>query len=264
VTAHMDAYDTIRSARALRDFVTDLSTWYVRRSRDRFKSGDADDAAAARMMLRHVLATVAKLTAPLTPFIAEYIYRGVGGECESVHMADWPTVQDETVDATLLDDMVEVRRVASLVLEARQRAQIKVRQPLSKVTLASRNLEGKDELLAILAEEVNVKVVVFGSGFDGEVDLDTELTPELQQEGAVRDVVRAVQDMRKKNGYAPEDRVTLTIGTDASGTELVEAAREYLSTTAGVSTIVFGAVSDGTEVKCGEGRVLTVAIEKVG
>jgi isoleucyl-tRNA synthetase len=147
------------------------------------------------------------------------------------------------VDTDLVTDMSEVRRIASLVLEARQRAGIKVRQPLAKVTLADTALEGKEALLDILASEVNVKMVAFGSGFDSEVHLDTELTPELKQEGAVRDLVRAVQDLRKKAQLSPEDTVTLTIEADEAGEELVAAARPELERVAGVAKVNFGAVS---------------------
>jgi len=252
VTEQMDAYDTVRTARALRELVTDLSTWYVRRSRDRFKSDDDEDRYAAHATLQHVLVTVAKLTAPLTPFIAESIYRGVRGENESVHLSDWPAVAPDVDDEGLLNDMTEVRCVASLALEARQRAKVKVRQPLAKLTLKEETLVGKDELLAILADEINVKQVVFGSGFDGSVHLDTNLTDDLRQEGAMRDLVRAVQQERKRRGCVPEEIVTLEVETDEVGRGIVESGREELTRVAGVGAIVFGTVTDGFGVRAGD------------
>jgi len=257
VTEAMDAYDTIKSVRVVRDFVNDLSTWYIRRSRDRFKSGNADTQAALHTT-RKVLLTLARLIAPVTPFITESVYRAVGGKEESVHLANWPRNKHKA-DAALCADMAEVRRVASLALEARQRAGIKVRQPLPKLTLTNDALKGNGELLAILADEVNVKAVEFGSGLPEEVTLDTELTDELVQEGYVRELVRTVQEMRKRAGLNPEDAVTLTVATDGQGTSLSRAAEPELKRVAGVATIVLGPVAEGRELSLGDIR-LTLAL----
>jgi len=261
VTEAMDHYDTIRSARALREFVTDLSTWYIRRSRDRFKSHNAAERQLVLACSREIFLTLAKLIAPITPFIAESVYQGVGGERDSVHLEAWPELAEEA-DPQIIEDMAEVRRVASLALEARQRAGIKVRQPLAQVTLKGTTLQGKDELLAILCDEVNVKEVRFGSGFDGALMLDTTLTPELVREGHVRDLVRAVQDMRKKAGLLPDDHIVLIADTDVPGKEVVERAHAELTSVAGVEKCRYAHVNDGTELAVGEGTVRLV-LERV-
>ncbi|MBP9750201.1 MAG: class I tRNA ligase family protein, partial [Candidatus Pacebacteria bacterium] len=132
VTDYMDAYDTVRTARALREFVSDLSTWYIRRSRDRFKGEDVEDREQVQTTTAHVFQTFATLIAPITPYIAEDVYRGAGGTAESVHLATWPdTLVLQEEEKQLLVDMAEVRRIASLILEARQKVGIKVRQPLA-------------------------------------------------------------------------------------------------------------------------------------
>ncbi len=236
VTTSMDSYDTIKSARALREFVSDFSTWYVRRSRDRFKSESEEDAQAALHTTREVLLTLARLIAPITPFIAESLYRGIGGKKESVHLARWPRATGDS-DKSLTEAMAEVRRVASLVLEARQREGIKVRQPLAKVTLTTDTLEGKEELLALLVDEVNVKEVVFGSGLPEEITLDTELTDTLVREGYVRELTRSVQAMRKDAGLKPDDTVTLMVDSDDTGKQLVALAHDDLRRVAGVKKI---------------------------
>jgi isoleucyl-tRNA synthetase len=260
VTVYMDAYDTVRSVRALRDFVSDLSTWYIRRSRDRFKSDDVEDRECAITTTAYVLRTFATLCAPIAPFIAEQVYRGAGGEKESVHLAGWPALDDTASATDLLEDMVELRRLVSLALEARQRAGVKVRQPLASLTLAPQSLQGKHELLAILADEVNVKSVQFGSGFEGEVLLDTTITPELKQEGDVRELIRAVQDLRKQAGLNPEDKATLVVEADEIGSVLVESARLELARVAGVAEIVYETGVVGTKVKV-EGGVVVVALQ---
>jgi isoleucyl-tRNA synthetase len=248
VTRHMDEYDSIRSARTLREFVTDLSTWYIRRSRDRFKSEDADDGYCVRAVSREVFLTLAKLIAPLTPYIAESLYKGVGGNVESVHLEVWPTNTQEP-NMKIIEDMAEIRRIASLALEVRQRTGIKVRQPLAKMTLSTNRFESEPELLAILCDEINVKECVVDASQKEEVVLDTELTDTLRQEGMVRDIVRAVQDMRKKAGLMPEDAITLTVQTDTEGEQVLELARAELARVAGVKEVVFGTPAEGTTLK---------------
>ncbi len=256
VTTYMDAYDTVRAVRALREFVTDLSTWYIRRSRDRFKSEDVQDRAAAIATTRSVLLTLAELLAPLAPFIAECIYRGIGGEAESVHLAAWPAPVREA-ELELIGRMAEVRRLASLILEARQRAGIKVRQPLAKVTVRGVALEGDSELLALLADEVNVKEIMFGGACDGEVLLDTEITDELRREGDIRELVREVQDLRKQRGLQPHERIALTI--EPAYEALVEAARRDLAAKAGVDVVHYERVVEGaTYARSGEHARLAI------
>jgi len=260
VTEALDGYDTIRSGRILREFVTDLSTWFIRRSRDRFRSDDPVDRAAALRTSRTVFATTARLIAPVTPFVAENIFQTMQPEGISIHLEDWPEL-DGARDEALLADMAEVRRVASLVLEARQRAGIKVRQPLASVTLKGDLLQGKEELCALLVDEVNVKEVLFGSGFDEEVQLNTELTPELEREGQVRDLVRSVQALRKQSGLAPEDRVQLRISNTVSD-KLLTAAHEDLARVAGVAAVNKVVLTDGATLSL-DGTKTYVAIDVV-
>lgn len=181
----------------------------------------------------------------MTPYLAESVYRGVGGEKESVHLEEWPQNVGEP-DTKLIADMAEVRRIASIALEVRQRTGIKVRQPLSKITIKNDSLQSEPELLKVLCEEINVKECVVDTAQAEEVVLDTELTDELRQEGAVRDIVRAVQDMRKKAGLSPEDKVTLTVATSDEGKRLLETASDELTRVAGVETITYEDIEEGT------------------
>jgi isoleucyl-tRNA synthetase len=261
VTDALDAYNTVKAVRVLRDLVSDLSTWYIRRSRDRFRSEDSIDRVAVRQTTQFVLIEIAKLMAPITPFIAENVYRGCGGEEASVHLAAWP----EGIpggDDPLVADMAEVRRVASIALEARQRAGIKVRQPLPKLILTNTSLKGKEALLEVLADEVNVKVVEFGSGHSGEVTLDTTLTPELVREGHVRELVRSIQDLRKRAGLAPEHKVRLTVDTDTEGKKPLEDARAELTRVAGVAEVTYTSLDKGDSVKIGD-HTLTLTLDRI-
>ena len=99
--------------------------------------------------------------------------------------------------------MEETRKVASVALEARSKANIKVRQPLSELKIKNNNLS--EEFLALIRDELNVKKVTVDKNLKEEVELNTTLTPELEEEGLVREEIRAIQDMRKENGLKPSD-----------------------------------------------------------
>ena len=132
VTEAMEKYDMVRATRPIKDFVSDLSTWYIRRSRDRFKVRDQEALGTAR----HVFQEFSKLIAPVMPFIAEDIYRRLKGGKESVHLEDWPKAG--SVDQKILENMEEARKIVSLALEARSKAGIKVRQPLPKLEIRTK------------------------------------------------------------------------------------------------------------------------------
>jgi isoleucyl-tRNA synthetase len=159
--------------------------------------------------------------------------------------------------------MKEVRMFVTQGLEARTKANIKVRQPLSELFIRTTMLPDI-ELLDLIKDELNVKQISLdGVGEDTapKITLITELTPELLAEGAVREVMRAVQDMRKDAGLEPNDRIALTIATDEGGESAVLAHKELLQKTVGATSIEF-AVAFGTTVTAGE-HTFTLAIEKV-
>jgi len=137
VTKNLEGFNTIKAARPIREFVTDFSTWYIRRSRDRFKGDDEEDKQYALATTRFVLIELSKLIAPFMPFIAETIYLGVskGKEKESVHLESWPP--KGRIDKKLLEKMTHVRSVVSASLEARELAGIRVRQPLQTLFIGT-------------------------------------------------------------------------------------------------------------------------------
>jgi isoleucyl-tRNA synthetase len=206
ITTFLDKYELDRASRPILDFVDDLSTWYLRRSRDRFKSDNAEDRFSASYYTALVLREFSKVVAPFVPFMAEEVYRRAGGEKESVHLEDWPGV--EKVDSKIIEDMQKVRDVVTGALELRQKAGHKVRQPLATLTIPDAFSE---DLLAIVSDEVNVKEVKIGGK---EIKLDTNITPELKDEGFVRDLIRAIQDARKKESLSPVDKIELVVNTD--------------------------------------------------
>lgn len=238
VTTWLDAYKMMESSRAIRDYIADLSQWYIRRSRDRFKSDNIDDRAYALATTRAVLLDVAKIMAPFTPFFAEELYGQVKNENDptSVHLADWPTAP--SVDQKVLADMETVRGLVTRALEARSSAGIKIRQPLQSVTLGIKLDSGYEE---ILADELNVKGILHDPNLtEDAVAVDTIITDELKREGQYREFLRGVQDLRKTTGLQPSDKVTLLIDASAEGVVLVQSYKSDLMKTAGIIDIEMG------------------------
>jgi isoleucyl-tRNA synthetase len=162
VEDELSRFQVTRAYRAVGEFLSeDLSNWYVRRSRSRFwGSGESPDARAAFRTLWEVLVDLARVMAPIAPFVSDWIHRALTSE--SVHLAPFPQVHGELADKDLEEGMVAVRALVSLGRAAREEVQIRVRQPLSNmyaVTPGNTFVEG--ELLALLQDELNVKTVDF-------------------------------------------------------------------------------------------------------
>lgn len=234
-TRAFDAYELDRAVKPSSLFIDDLSTWYLRRSRERFKSDDREDSRAASQTTRVVLLELSKLIAPIMPFLAEHIYQRVGGTKESVHLESWPTFENS--DNSVIPQMAEVRRIVSLALEARAKVGIKVRQPLARLNVKSTPL--KEGYAEIIKDEVNVKDVVFDQHLVNEVELDTNITPELKREGQFRDLVRTVQELRKTNDFTPSDSATLSVTTNTSGRALIEEFKGELRKASILKEIIF-------------------------
>jgi isoleucyl-tRNA synthetase len=208
-TRSLDNYELDRGARPFLDFVDDLSAWYLRRSRDRFKSKDNKEALQT---LRYVLTEFSKILAPYMPFKAEDVFQRVQitdnrRQGKSVHLEDWPTIK--LVDGGVLEEMKIARDIVTLALEKRASAGIKTRQPLQKLEV--KDLKLGSDFVEIIKDEVNVKEVVENSSLQDIVALDTSITDELRQEGSAREIIRAIQDLRKKMKLSPEDRILVHV-----------------------------------------------------
>jgi isoleucyl-tRNA synthetase len=346
-TESLERFDAARGGRRLEQFVDDLSNWYVRRSRRRFwRSKEEADTRAAFLTLWECLVAVAKMSAPFTPFVADELFVNLTSRTadkDSVHLADWPELEDARIDDTLRRRMALVRKLVALGRAARTEAKTRVRQPLQRalVVLPAREEDDLAALQSLVAEELNVKGVEVGKGIeelvtysvkpnfarvgprfgnkvkdvsralgsadaqdivraleetgtasitvDGEdvtldrddldvrvegregfslaqegpygVALDLELTPELRAEGAAREIVRAVQDLRKSSGLAVEDRIELWLESPEPDVASALAAHsDYISsevlatdTHLGDGTTPDGAATD--EVELDEGTV---------
>jgi isoleucyl-tRNA synthetase len=240
VTENLEKYQLDKASRPIMDFVDDLSTWYLRRSRDRFKSDDAEDKNNALSTMRYVLCELAKVMAPFTPFYAEYLYKKLSNDKESVHLESWPTVTGKNQNV-LIGEMAQVRKISSLGLEARMRAKINVRQPLLGVKLKTQGNKLGDEMLSLIKDELNVKSVEYAQ-ISEEVELNTTLTQELKEEGNMRELVRAIQELRKTDGLTVGDKVVLVADTDAKGKELLEKYKKEIMRITLVTGITYHSV----------------------
>lgn len=251
VTEALDAYRLYDATRLLAGFIEDLSQWYVRRIRERARAGDT----AALATLRRTLRTTSLLLAPFSPFMAEWVFQTVREETdpESVHLAAWPEIKKagfaeklfgkKDTDMQLIADMERIRGYASEALMLRQKAGLKVRQPLAALSVPGTLVP---ELAEILADEVNVREIRENAK---EMALDTVLTPDLIREGDVREFARAVADGRKELGLSPLDQVRLWIDPKAEGT------LKHMQL-AGVRQVTFGAIPEAArEVELSIGRV---------
>ena len=294
VDENLASYKIPESARALQEFVDEMSNWYVRRSRERFwAKGMEQDKINAYMTLYHALVTIAKTAAPMIPFMTEDIYqnlvRSVDKDApESIHLCDFPTVNEAWIDKDLEADMKELLEIVVLGRACRNTANIKNRQPIGTMYVKAEK-KMSEFYTDIIADELNVKEVKFAddvesfisysfkpqlrtvgpkygkllggirqaltdingtaamnelrtngvlkldingndvelteedllietaqtegyvSESDGEtsVVLDTNLTPELIEEGFVREIISKIQTMRKEAGFEVMDKIVV-------------------------------------------------------
>ncbi|MEK7480516.1 MAG: class I tRNA ligase family protein, partial [Patescibacteria group bacterium] len=238
ITEKLDHYDIVDAARLLEAFIgDDLSRWYIRRSRERFKK-EGKDADEAAQTLGFILRETAKLLAPFAPFISEAVYQGLEGEKKSVHLENWftpprprqsgrraPFVRGGNKEYDiLLKEMDEVREIVAQALEARAKAGIKIRQPLAslKIKRQKSKIKNNEELSDLIGEEVNVRKVIFDEHTKEDVEIDTNITPELKEEGEIRELIRLIQDARKKAGLKSGEKASLEIKIPV---DLVETAK---------------------------------------
>ena len=259
----MEAYNIPAALSSVLEFIDDMSNWFVRRSRRRFwKSEDDRDKLEAYSTLYYVMIYLAKILAPFTPFLAEELYQKMTGAGvmnseipESVHLLDWP--EAGVIDEAVLVQMAKTREIITAGLAERMKkteteAQIKVRQPLAKLVYAGEKLD--DFYEQIIMEEVNVKSVEHGEA----LVLDKTLTPELLEEGKIRELIRFVQAARKKAELNVDDRIKLMVSM-----EVPEAYREMLMNEVLAEELVHEGNFAYDEIVKVQGENVVISLEKI-
>jgi len=241
VTKAMEKYDLPKATRPFVQFVNEFSTWWLRLSRNRFKSENADkDMATATF--GYTLSFLSKLLAPFVPFVADYLYQGIGGKKESVHLEDWPFQDNLVVDYDVLKKMEATQKAVEIGLALRATANMKIRQPLNKLTLKDKEIV---ELLFVdlVKQELNVKNVELGN----EDVLDLVISEELKMEGIVRELTRAINQLRKDFLLTIDDKnVKLEYET---GSEILKQAIEKNKEEIGKSCLCGEVVENSFEAK---------------
>lgn len=280
VTEHMERYELAQAARPIVEFVTELSQWYVRRSRDRFKGDDQADKEQAVATLREVLTTLAKLMAPFTPFIAEKVFYAVTGSTSSVHLEAWPTADKKRADETVIKQMAAARKIVELGLALRAEAGMKVRQVLGTLAVTMNELDesaagGKfnDGILTIIADELNVKSVelarkaptgkqwLFKEDNHLVVALNIEMTAELKQEGLLREVIRTINQLRKEQKLTIEDKIMVQYATDDADLKVLFASSADEIKRNVLARELIEKKTDGTALEI-EGKKVVISFEK--
>jgi isoleucyl-tRNA synthetase len=229
VTDKLNTYDPTVTGRALQDFVTDLSTWYLRQSRSRLRPGDSFSPAAASTLV-YIVRNTSVLFAPFIPFLSEKVFQVFRQPDDpiSVHLMPWPDKQK--VEPKVLGEMQIVRDIVELTLALRKEKNIKIRQPLQGIAVNQKLTEQQRQLLCAelnilevdIDELVNAKDLKFLHSarwvqkHNGklQVALDTEISEDLQHRGLVRELARHVNDLRKAGGFSVQDAVIVEWQTE--------------------------------------------------
>ena len=266
VTVNIDQYKLQNGVKYIFDLIDVLSKWYIRRSRDRFVSGDLE----ALNTLQFVLIEISKLLAPFAPFISEsaYLTLNTNGK-ESVHLEEYPVFNKELLDEKLNTDMEIVRNICSIGLNIRDENRLKVRQTLSKAYVPISDLE----MLDIIKGELNVKEVVFSkhevqgehivSSKTGEefVSIDTLITQQLKEEGLLNEILRGLQVARKESGCKVGEYISLQYQSDKEEIpSIIEKFKKEIRKAIYIKELEdVKNIDEGFEVKIGEEK-LTVKI----
>ncbi|NOU94573.1 isoleucine--tRNA ligase [Paenibacillus sp. LMG 31456] len=339
VVTGLEVNDFLNPAKQIEAFIEELSNWYIRRSRDRFWGSEMTaDKVSAYQTLHEVLLTLASMIAPYAPLIADDLYNNLGGE-GSVHLTDYPLVNDAAIDGALERDMETARQIVELARNIRNETSIKNRQPLSELVVSLTREFNLSQYEDIIKDEINVKEIrveqsdsgfaqyslklnlkvagkkygkfvgpvqghlkqmsaseskqAVDSGFldvmiDGEalhitldellvekqakegftsasgyqmiVALNTAITEELEQEGLVREVIRAIQDYRKKLELPIEKRVNLVLNVDSELKVALERFDHVLQDSVLLSSVRYAEEAGMEAVAIGD-RTLRLLIE---
>ena len=212
ITENLENYDTVEAISKAQKFTDDLSTWYIRRSRDRVgpSAETQEDKNAFYATIYEVLLTFSKLIAPLTPFLAEEIYKNLSTE-ESVHLTSWPTFDELKINHELEKLMEKGIKLASIINDFRKQSGVKVKIPLKSLTYSGPESLGQD-VESIVKSETNVYDLKFDKKQDEfAVNGASDESNQDVKAGMARDIIRSIQQERKKIGTTYEEKVNVTL-----------------------------------------------------
>ncbi len=225
VGENLEAYKVDKACIEIKQYLDELSTWYVRNSRERFNNGDV----GARKTLRYVLEKIIRIFAPIIPFATEKIYQDLNGKDKSVHLENWPLFEEKLIDFSLIKEMEVIREIVSKGLKQRDQENISLKWPLKNVSLDV-NFDLRKELKEIIKSQLNVKEVKLNKSKNENISikLDTKLNPELEAEGYAREVSRKVQAFRKDIGLEKKDKIKLYISCEKNFENILLSQKSFI------------------------------------
>jgi isoleucyl-tRNA synthetase len=216
----LNSYELDKATRSIINFIDDLSNWYIRRSREKFRQENKNKIKTI-LFTKDILIEYSKIAAPFLPFLSEWLYQNLtnGKKLPSVHIESWPKRNQPTaLEQKIMQEMTNVRERISQALEIRNSLGIKSRQPLSAVIFKEKIPK---QYHYLIKEELNVKKILFLSAktkteqfvwnTTQTIGLDTKITPILKAEGELRELARITQDLRQKARYQPQNKIILWI-----------------------------------------------------
>ncbi len=213
-TNYLEEYNVYKASLLIEEFVSDLSLWYVRRSRDRIgvSAEDASDKNSCYATLHEVLVTLSKLLAPFNPFLSEEIYKNLTAKL-SVHLSEWPVFNESLIDEKLEKETAFARELAEAGHAFRKESKIKVRIPFKKLSYNGEK-EIDSDILKVVKEELNVYELVFGKK-QKEFEVLGEISDKNQdlKAGEAREIIRRIQEERKKIGTRIDEFVNVSISS---------------------------------------------------
>ena len=233
LTGTMDAFDLFGACQIVRDYLDVLTNWYIRRSRDRFWAGDAD----AIDTMHTVLSVLTRVIAPLLPLVAEEIHSGLHGDSAagSVHLTDWPTLDELPADDDLVATMDLVRDVCSATLSVRKAHHRRVRLPLQTVTVASVDAHRLADFRDVIADEVNVRHVELTDDVGSVATERLQLVPARLGPRLGKDVQQVIRAHKSGDWQVDGDVVTVGGVTLEDGEFTLELVAEDDKASAGLS-----------------------------
>ncbi len=230
----LEEYNTIKACESIKKYIDNLSTWYIRNSRDRFNTNDE----SARKTLRYVLEKLTKILAPIIPFVTEKIYQDMNGKKKSIHLQDYPKANQKLINKKLEQEMEQIKWAVSQGLRERDKVQIGIKWPLAKATIKYYKNFSK-ELHQIIKEELNIKKIEYKEAHEKDwgIKLDTNITPELESEGFAREISRKIQATRKKANLSRSDSIELEIISEFN--DKIKSQLNFIQKRVGAKTISF-------------------------
>lgn len=230
-----DNYQIDKAVRAVDSLVEDLSLWYVRRSRERFRTDNMVEKHEALKAYAEILYKLSLMLAPSTPFIAEYLYQvtkeDLGLNFESVHLAKIDNPSPANVG--VIEEMEKARMLVTNILEERTKAKIPVKIPIRNVVLV-------DDLSKAIMDEIKEEANIWNVSFGDSFAVDTTIDEEMKRIGDIRTIGRAIQDKRKSVGLVSSDVIDLSI----SGVHFRDDEVERLSKKCGIENISYDKILD--------------------